>query len=119
MGLESRHPVHDVDPCPLEPLGPFNVPLFVKTGFELHKRYHLLSRLRCCYQRPHDRTVAGGAIERHLDGQNVRIDSRSLNEPFDRRRERIVGVLHQKIALAEDLEDIDRLRRRRRLSERE
>src|SRR4026209_862192 len=56
-----------------------------------------------------------GAIERELDGHDVGIVHCGLNEPLDRAREAIVGMVNQEVSLADDLEDVA-ARREARLS---
>ena len=63
-------------------------------------------------ERVDDGGVAGGAVERLLDRQHVRVGRGLLDEALHARGERVVGVVHQHVALAQRGEDA--LRRSRR-----
>ena len=93
--LQADEPVHDVGAGLLEHAGPFDVGLFLEARLELDERNDLLARLRGLGQRRDDAgLVATGAIERLLDREHVRITRRLGDERLDRRRERVVRVVH-------------------------
>ena len=60
-------------------------------------------------QGPHDGRVAARAVERHLDGQDVRVVGRLLDEPLHGPAKRLVRVVEQDVAVADGGEDVDRL----------
>ena len=51
---------------------------------------------------------AGGAVQRLLDREHVRVAGGLVDERLDRRRERVVGVVHEHVALLEDAEEVGR-----------
>ena len=78
----------------------------VEAGLDLDQHDDLLAGLGGVDQGTHDRRVAAGAVERLLDGQDVRILGRLLDEALDRRGERLVRVVEQDVALADGGEDV-------------
>ena len=86
-----------MDPRFFERFGPGDVGLLVEAGFQLHQHRHLFASLGGVDERPHYRRVARRAIQRHLDGEHMRIEGRLANEPLHRRGETVVGVMDQHI----------------------
>ena len=62
---------------------------------------------------PDDRAVAAGAVERLLDAEHRRVLGRLRDEGLDRGGERVVGVVHQDVALAQHGEELGRIVRGR------
>ena len=52
---------------------------------------------------------ADGAVERLLDREHVRVARGLLDERLDRGRERVVRVVHEDVAVAQDPEEVGRL----------
>ena len=109
MCLEADQPVHDVDARLFEQLRPFDVRLLVEARLELDERDHLLVLLGGVDERPHELAVgAGGAVQRLLDREDVRVAGGLLDERLDGGRERVVRVVHEHVALLEDAEHVGR-----------
>ncbi len=83
----------------LEPARPGDVVRLVEAGLDLHERRDLLAVLGRPGERPDERAVAAGAVERLLDGEDVRVFGGLLDEADDR-LERLVGVVQQQSPLA-------------------
>ena len=105
VGLEADDPVDDVDAGLLEHPGLDDVVLLVEPGLELDQGRHLLAVLGGAGQGGDDRVVVGGAVERLLDRQDLRVVGRLLDE-LDDRAERLVGVVDQDVLLADRREDV-------------
>ncbi len=114
VSLEPDNAIHHVNPHILQALGPFDVAFFVETRFQLHQCDDLLAGLRRLYQGTHDRAVFGRAIQSHLDREDLRVFRSTRHKSLNGRRERVVGMMNQEIALSYDSEDLSRLGRRRR-----
>ena len=99
MRLESDDAVHDVDAGLFEGASPRDVRRFVESRFELDERDDLLARLRCADEVADDRALRPRRpVQRPLDREDVRIGGRLLDEGLDRRRERVVRVMHEDVA---------------------
>ncbi len=98
--LQPDEAVHDVHARLFEDAGPVDVRLLVEARLELDERDHLLALLGGLDQRRDERALgAGGAVERLLDREHVRVAGGLLDELLDRRRERVVGVVHEHVAV--------------------
>ena len=105
MRLEPDQAVHDVHAGLFQCARPLDVGLLVEARLDLDQRDDLLARLRRVDQRVDDRRVTGGPVQRLLDRQHVRIRRGLLDEALHRRRERVVGMVHQHVAVAQRGED--------------
>ena len=74
--------------------------LLVEARLDLDEHHHLLAGLGGVDERVDDRRVAGGAVQRLLDGQHVRVGGGLLDEPLHARVERVVRVVYQDVAVA-------------------
>ena len=101
VGLEADEAVDDVHARLLERARPLDVGRLVEARLELDDRGHLLAVLGGADQRAHDRRVGAGAVERLLDREHVRIVGR-LGDELDDVLERLVGMVQQDVALADD-----------------
>ncbi len=90
MGLESDEAVHDVRAGPFQLARPDDVRLLVEAGLDLDQDHDLLAALGCPDERLDDRRIAGRAVQRHLDRQDVRVVGRLGDEALDGCRERLV-----------------------------
>ena len=81
--LEPDDAVHDVAAGLLELARPPDVGLLVEAGLDLDEHQHLLAGLGSVDQCVHDRRVTAGAVERLLDGQDVRVVGGLLEEGLD------------------------------------
>ncbi len=104
--LESDEAVHDVHARLLELARPDDVVGLVEARLHLDESENLLAGLCRVDERLDDRAVARRAVQRLLDGQNVGILRRLLEEALHTRRERLVGVVHEHIRLADRGEDV-------------
>ncbi len=104
--LEADEAVDDVHAGLLELARPHDVRRFVESRLDLDEGQHLLAGLRRVDQRLHDRAVARRAVQRLLDGEHVRIARRLLEEALHARRERLVRVVDQHVALADRGEEV-------------
>ena len=85
--LEPDQPVDHVAAGVLELACPADVGLLVEARLDLDDHEHLLACLGGVDQGVDDRGVAGGAVERLLDREHVRVGGGLLDEPLDRRTE--------------------------------
>ena len=111
VGLEPDEAVDDVAAGLLELARPADVGLLVEAGLDLDDHQHLLAGLGGVDERLDDRAVAGGAVERLLDRQHVRVGGGLLEEALHRRGEGVVGVVQQHVVARHGVEDVDRRRR--------
>ena len=106
MGLQPDQAVDDVHAGLLELARPHDVRGLVEARLHLDEREHLLARLGRVDERLHDGAVAGGAVQRLLDGQHVRVLRGLLEERLHARGERLVRVVHEDVGLADGREDV-------------
>ncbi len=104
--LQARDPVDHVDAGLLELLRPSDVRPLVEAGLELHHADRLLATLGGVDQRRHQRRVRARPVDGLLDREHVGIGDRLLDEPLDRCRERVIGVVEEDVALANRGEDV-------------
>ena len=105
--LEPDDAVGDVDARLLECARPDDVRLLVEARLELDERDDLLPGLRGVEQSPDDGAPgAGRPVEGDLDGEHVGVVGRLLDEGLDRRREGVVGVVHEDVPLTEHREQV-------------
>ena len=105
MGLELDEAIDDLRAGALEVARPADIGLLVEAGLELDQRGHRLARFRRLDQRPHDRTVGGRAIQRLLDGDDVGIARRLLQE-LHHHVEGLVGMVDDQILLPDGRETV-------------
>ena len=87
VGLQPDEAVDDVHPRLLQHPRPGDVRRLVEARGELDERHHLLARLGGGDERADDRAVrARGAVEGLLDGEDVGVARRLLDERLDRGR---------------------------------
>ena len=106
--LQADLPVDDVAARVLELAGPADVRLLVEARLQLDEHEHLLAGLGRVDQRLDDRGVAGGAVQRLLDRQHVRVVRGLLDEPLHGGGERVVRVVQEYVGAADRLEHVDR-----------
>jgi hypothetical protein len=104
--LQAHQAVDDVHTRLLELARPDDVGRLVEARLDLHQSEHLLAAFGGVDERLNDRAVARGAVERLLDGEHVRVARGLLEEAHDARRERLVRVVHEHVALADRGEQI-------------
>ena len=97
----------------LQPLGPDDVVLLIEAGLQLDQDRHLFSTLGGVRQHAGDARVAARAVQGELDGENVRVFGRRLDEPLHRGGEAVVRVMKQHVAFADHVEDAPRRREAR------
>ena len=107
--LEADQAVDDVRAGALQLAGPDDVRLLVEAGLDLDEDHDLLAAFGGADERLDQRRVAGRAVERLLDRQDVGIVGGLGDEPLDRRRERLVRVVDQDVAGADGREHVRRL----------
>ena len=100
-------PVDDVDARLLHRARPLDVRALVAARLDLDQAHRLLAALGGADERGHERRVVGRAVDGHLDGEDVGVVGRLLDEALDRGRERVVGVVDEHVAGADDAEDVD------------
>ena len=76
VGLEPDEAVDDVHARVFQRARPLDVGRLVEARLQLDDRRHLLAVLGGADQRPHDRRVGAGPVQRLLDRQHVRIVGR-------------------------------------------
>ena len=108
--LEPDQAVDDVAARLLELAGPTDVGLLVEAGLDLDEDQHLLAGLGGVDERVDDRRVTGGAVQRLLDGEHVRVGGGLLDEALHAGRERVVRVVQQDVAPRDRREHVGRAR---------
>ncbi len=104
VGLETDQAVDDVAAGPLQGARPGDVGHLVEARLHLDQHHHLLAGGGRVDQRVDDRRVARGAVQRLLDGQHVGVGRGLLDEALHAGGERVVGVVHQDVALPQPVE---------------
>ena len=105
VGLQSDHPVDDVDAGALELFRPVDVVGLVEAGLQLDEHGDLHATLGGADQRPDDRAVAAGAVQRHLDRLHTRVGGGLLDERLGRRGEALVRVVDHDRPVAHHRDD--------------
>ncbi|MDQ0775695.1 hypothetical protein QF026_004161 [Streptomyces aurantiacus] len=111
VGLEADEAVDDVAARLLQLLGPLDVGLFVEAGLDLDQDQYLLAGFGGLDERVDDRGVAGGPVQGLLDGEDVRVLGRLLQERLDGGREAVVRVVQEDVPFPESGEYVRRGRR--------
>src|SRR5215210_9211120 len=96
-----------------KPLGPLDVVLFVKPGFDFYYRRHLFAALAGFNQCLRNRRLFPRAVETHLNGQYLRVVSRYVDK-IDDRSKGAVWMMEQHILLFDRVEDRFLVSQRRR-----
>ena len=76
-------------------VGPGDIGRFVETRLELNRHHDLLAVVCCLHQIVHDPGLLRCPIQRHLDGQYLRVAGRFANEALYRGGERLIWMLQQ------------------------
>ena len=105
VGLVAEHPVHDVHADIFELCRPGDIGLFVEARHEFEHHGDFLALLRCAHELLHQHRVGPGAIDRHLDRQDLGVFGTCL-EQVDDRFETLEGMMQQDVLFANGLEDI-------------
>ena len=103
--LQPDHAVHDVDAGALELFRPVDVVGLVEAGLQLDEHGDLHAALGGADQRPDDRAVAAGPVQRHLDRLHPRVGRRLLDERLRRRGEALVRVVDHDRPVAHHRDD--------------
>ena len=82
--LQADKSVDDMAACLLEHLRPLDVIFLIETCLQLDQSRDLFSVLGSLCQSRDDRRIAGYAVQRHLDGKNVRVLGRAADQVHDR-----------------------------------
>ena len=98
--LQTDQSVHDVASRALQGPCPFDVRLFVEARLDLNEYHDLLAGLRGLSESLDDCALTGGAVERLLDRQDVRIGRSLFDESLDARVEGLVWMLNEDVLLA-------------------
>ena len=102
--LDVDQPVDDVDAGRLQPGRPGDVVLLVEAGLQLDQHGHLLALFGGLDEQVDQRRVGADAVERDLDGDDVRVGDRRLQERLHR-GERVERVVDQEVLVGDLLED--------------
>ena len=105
MRLQPQQTVYDVHPFALESPSPFDVALFVETGFQLHQDSDFLAVARRLEQGRHHGRVLAHPVERLLDGQHVWVAGGGL-EQVHHGFERFEGMMQEDILLPDSGEHV-------------
>ena len=103
--LQAHQPVDHVHAFALQRTRPLDVALFVEAGFQFHHHRDLLAFFVRFEQGLNHRRVAAHAIQRHLDGQHVRV-VRGGVQKIHHRLKAVVRVMHQNIAATNGRENV-------------
>ena len=82
--LQVRHTVDDVRARGLQAVGPADVVALVEPRLEFDEHRHLLAGFGRLDEKIDERRIVADAVERHLDGNDVRIARGGAEERFDR-----------------------------------
>ena len=105
MNLQPQQPIDNMHPGALHRLGPDDIVLLIEAGLQFHDRRHLLTLLAGVNERLHNGRVAANAVESLLNRQHMRVFGGSLDK-VNYRREGVVGVMQQHIALTDRVKNI-------------
>ena len=105
VGLQLDEAVDHVHARAFQVARPADVGGLVEARLQLHHGGHGLAGVRGLHQRPHDRAVVGGAVERPLDGHDVGI-GHSLAQELHHHVEGLVGVVDDEVLLADRREAV-------------
>ena len=105
MDFVADHTVYHMRADLLQFRRPADISLLVKARHQLDHHRDLLAILRCANQRLHQLRIRPRAVHRHLDRHHIR-GMRRIIQPLDHRRERLVRMVQQNIALADGLKNI-------------
>ncbi len=103
--LEAQQAVDHVNAFALHGSRPFDVAFLIEARLQFHDHRHLLAVLYGFKQRLDNGRVAAQPIQRHLDGQDVRI-ARGAPQKFHHRLKRLVRMMQQLVLLADQIEDV-------------
>ena len=107
VGLQVDEAVDDVDAGRLQAGRPLDVVALVEPRLQLDEHRHLLAGLGGLDQQVDQRRVRADAVQRHLDGDDVRVLDGRAQERLDR-GERLERVVDQEVLIADLLEDLVR-----------
>jgi hypothetical protein len=107
--IQAHKPINDVAPGALQHSGPADVRLLVEARLHLHEHDHLLARFGGGDQGVDDRRRIRGAVKGLLDRQDVGVRRGLLDEALNAGGEGMVRVVHQDVAVAQDVEHAARL----------
>ena len=104
VGLEVGEPVDHVDAVRFQLTGPDDVVALVEPRLQLHQDRHLLAGLGRLDEQRNQRGLRSDPVERHLDGDDVRIAHRGAEERLHR-AERLERVVQQHVLIADQVEN--------------
>jgi hypothetical protein len=105
VGLEADEAIDDMGACFLEGTGPVDVVGFVEAGFEFDECDDLFAVLGGVDEGLDDGGVAAGAVEGHLDCEDLGIGGGGLDE-IDDAVEGLIGMVKENVLAADQLPDI-------------
>src|ERR1043166_1913453 len=116
MRFQADYSVDNVRARFLQTPRPLNIASFIKTRAQLDNSGHLFTSIGCVDQCTDNGRIAAGAIQRDLDGENLRIGCRFFN-PLDYLIETVIRVVQQHVLASQYFEKIstkrqDRIARR-------
>ena len=109
MGFQVEKPVHDMHAGPFHLPCPVDVVVLVEAGLQLHDGGDILALVRRVDQGFDDRAFASRAVQRLLDGEDIGIGGRLVDE-VDDALECFVRMMHQDVAAADLAENIPAFR---------
>ena len=98
VGLQLKEAVHHLHAGAFEIARPADVGLFVETRFQFDHGRDRFAGFSGFGKRPYDRQISRGAIQRLLDGDDIRIAGRLMQE-VDHDVEQLVGVMNDEVLL--------------------
>ena len=104
--LVANNAIRDVHTGVFEFACPHNVASLVEARAKLDEHRNLLAAFSRANQTRNKRRVTAGAIQRLLDGDDLRINGGLLDEPFDRVIEALVRMLHKNVARTDHGKDV-------------
>src|SRR4051812_19484667 len=96
MGLEAHNAVDDVDAGLFQRLGDEDVSLLIESGLELDDADDLLAGFGGADEQRDERAVIAGAVEGHLDGDDLGIVDGAADKSLDAGGEALVRMMNQK-----------------------
>lgn len=105
VGFQSNHSINNVYTSILKHSSLDDIVFFVESGLNFDKHRDLLAIFGGPAEGIDDRVVLSGAVEGHLDGQDLRIFGGLFDEAGDGTKG-FVGVMDELVGFADELEDV-------------
>jgi len=105
VNLQTDQAIDHMDAFAFQLPGPFDIAFFVEAGFQFQKHGDLFAVFNGFEKSRDDGGIAAHSVERHFDGQDVRIDGGLFQKIHDREK-RLKRMMQQAVFTANDREDV-------------